>query len=262
MPAHLVKQIAVLATLLAFLPARRAQTSPSSASHSANSQTFDPHDLAGVWNPMVDANGIAIFLKGVTLTPWAREKLQAEAKARIPEVQPYMNSCDPMGIPRLLLDTRPMEFVQAPGKVIVIYEEQHTWRFIYTDGRPLATSAGHLPFGPTWLGYAVGHWEGDDFVVDTVGMNDKTGLDDIGHLHSEDLHLTERYHRVDRDTLEMSFTIDDPKAYTKPWTYGPIKYEHKTGQQWEIQESFCILAEQQQFYKQFIAPTASGQTPP
>ena len=68
-----------------------------------------------------------------------------------------------------------------------------------------------------WYGHSVGHWEGDTLVVESIGFNDKSWMDGAGHPHSEAMHVVERYRRVDHDTLELTMTIDDPKAYTKPW---------------------------------------------
>jgi hypothetical protein len=108
---------------------------------------------------------------------------------------------------------RPFEIVQIPGRVLVLFEWDHWVRPIWTDGR------GHPKDpDPTWMGHSIGRWDGDTLVVDTVGLNDKTWIDSIGHPHSEDLHVIERYRRTKHDELEVAFTFDDPKAYTKPWT--------------------------------------------
>jgi hypothetical protein len=131
------------------------------------------------------------------------------------------------------------------------------WRYIFTDGRPIPKKED-LPYGPTWMGISVGHWEGNTFVVDVVGMNDSTWIDQAGHPHSEDLHLTERYTRPDHDTLSMTWTFDDPKAYTKIWTYGPKRYILKTGTDWEIQESFCTLGDEQDFINNVRGPAEKG----
>ena len=94
----------------------------------------------------------------------------------------------------------------------MLFEFSHFIRQIYTDGRKHNTD-----LGPTWLGDAIGHWDGDTLVVDTIGFNDKTWVDRAGHPHSTDMHLTERIRRVDEKTLTDDITIEDPKAYTKPW---------------------------------------------
>ena len=84
---------------------------------------------------------------------------------------------------------------------------------IFIDGRKHDET-----LGPLWMGDSIGHWEGDTLVADTVNFNDKTWLDRIGHPHSDQLHVIERIRRVDHEHLQDDITIDDPKAYTKPWT--------------------------------------------
>ena len=96
---------------------------------------------------------------------------------------------------------------------VILYEGFTTFRQIFTDGRALPKDPQ-----PSWLGYSVGKWEGDTFVVDTIGINDKTWMDNAGRPHSDALHTTERYRRRDFGTMDVTLTIDDPKAYTRPWT--------------------------------------------
>src|SRR2546427_429563 len=112
------------------------------------------------------------------------------------------------------LHRRPMEIIQLSNEVIMMFEYARLVRHIYTDGRP------HDKFldPPLWMGDSIGKWEGDTLVVDVIGFNDKTWLDRIGHPHSDALHVVERIRRVDHGTLEDDITIDDPKAYKKPWT--------------------------------------------
>ena len=95
----------------------------------------------------------------------------------------------------------PLQIVQTPKMVLILYESNfigQTYRIIYTDGRPLPKDAD-----PSWLGYSVGHWEGDTFIVDTAGFNDKVWSDLSGNPRSEEMHLTERYRRLNHDTLEQ-----------------------------------------------------------
>lgn len=127
--------------------------------------------------------------------------------------------CLPHGIPDQMLIGEPLKIVQNPGLTLILYEEFARFRQIFTDGRP------HPPVTePAWLGYSTGHWEGDWFVVDTRGFNDKSWLDDSGRPHTEALHTIERFHRRDFGHLEVEITIDDPKAYTKPWSF-PLQFE-------------------------------------
>ena len=107
----------------------------------------------------------------------------------------------------------PYEIVQTPARLVMIFEDDiPSHRTVYLDGR------GHPKDpNPSWMGHSIGHWEGDTLVVDTVGFNDKTWLDNNGHRHTEMLHVTERLRRPDLGHLEIEFTIEDPGAYAKPW---------------------------------------------
>jgi hypothetical protein len=265
----------------------------------ARTGAFDPHDLMGIWsgaagnaavgvpchiggqptdppdpkcavpanpptgNPEIKGGGDNVLPTGVEMTPWAHARWMSQDQGTgiSGTADPY-DHCDPPGTPRALFGfIHPFEIVQVPGKTWMIYEEAHFWRLIYTDGRPIPKVAD-LPFGPTYLGYSVGHWDKDTFVVDTIGLNDKTWIDDRGHVQSEEMHMTDVYRRVNPDILEVSFSFDDPQAYTKSWTYGPKKYERKTGKEWEMQESYCTLDEQRRFNQQITDPTGQGTVQP
>ena len=112
----------------------------------------------------------------------------------------------------------PMQMYQLPDRILQVYEGgAHMWRVIYMDGRPHPKGD---QLNPTYLGHSVGHWEGDTLVVDVVGFNDRTWLDASGHRHTEQLHVIERYTRINENILHYQATIDDPGAYSKPWTVG------------------------------------------
>jgi hypothetical protein len=142
--------------------------------------------------------------------PWA-DALQRERAAN--------NSKDAPGahcLPRGLTNAGalfPYKLVQTPALLVMIFEDDTpSHRQVFLDGR------GHpRDPNPNWMGHSIGHWEGDTLVVDTVGFNDQSWLDSIGHPHTEMLHITERLHRVDLGHLEIEFTIEDPGAYSKPW---------------------------------------------
>ena len=136
-------------------------------------------------------------------------------------------SCFPDGIPKILTSPEPFEIITIPGRVLMFFEKDHGWRQIWTDGRKLPEDPPELRFD----GYSVGQWEGDTFIVESNGFNDKLWLDYYGDPHSEQLHLTERYQRLDKDTLSIQVTINDPKAYTKPWVGKPIRY--RCGREWK-----------------------------
>jgi hypothetical protein len=103
------------------------------------------------------------------------------------------------------------------------------------------------------MGYSVGRWEGDTLVVDTIGLNDKTWLDNVGHPHSDALHVVERIRRVDHDTLQVTFTIEDPKAYTSPWTTPSRTF--KLRPTYELTEAFCVPDDNLSFDKAVRPPS-------
>ena len=127
--------------------------------------------------------------------------------------------CLPHSIPDQMLIRVPMRIVQNPGLTIILYEEFARFRQIFSDGRP------HPPVAnPAWLGYSIGSWDGDWFVVETRGFNDKSWLDDSGRPHSEMLHTIERFRRRDFGHMDVEITIDDPGAYSKAWSF-PMQFE-------------------------------------
>jgi hypothetical protein len=139
---------------------------------------------------------------------------------------------EPPPFPLAGLLSEPIKIVQAPRITMVLYEAGNMFRQIYTDGRTLPREVNF----PAFLGYSTGHWERDVFVVETAGFNDRVPLDVIGHPHSEDLRVIERFRRTDFGHMEMEVTFTDPKMYTKPIT---IKVAHTLMADVDIFESFC-----------------------
>jgi hypothetical protein len=127
---------------------------------------------------------------------------------------PVFKYGDPQGFPREdLYELRATQILQTPQSVVILYQFGKVWRVIWTDGRELPKDPE-----PRWYGYSVGKWVDDStLVVETTGVNEKTWVDRAGRPHSADLRVEERFHRADRDHLELTVTIDDPKMYTKPW---------------------------------------------
>ncbi len=174
------------------------------------------------------------------MTPWGEERFKAASAGvidgqldRRDEADPVLTQCAPAGLPRIfIIPPRPFEIIQIPGRVLMLFEWDHWVRQIWMDGREHPEDPD-----PSWMGHAVGWWEGDTLVVDTVGFNDKTWLDQAAHPHSEQLHLVERWRRLDQEILEVQLMFDDPKTYTKPWA-GKRLFDLKPN--WEIQEEvFC-----------------------
>ena len=122
-------------------------------------------------------------------------------------------NCLPQGIPKISATPVPYKFIQTPGEVVILYEAFNLWRQVFLDGREFGDD-----LNPTWLGYSLGHYEGDTLVIESRGFNGKTWLDQAGLPTTDKLHVTERLRRKDYGHLEYRVTIDDPGAYTKPWT--------------------------------------------
>src|SRR5580658_9153910 len=154
---------------------------------------------------------IAADLKEVPFQPWAAAAYK-EHMDTLGKDDPN-NFCLPSGIPEKDAVTSPWKIVQTPGLIIILYESRTIFRQVFMDGRPLPTDPN-----PTWQGYSVGHWDGDTLVVETAGTNGKAWLDTNGHPVTDALKVTERFHRKDFGHMDLQITIDDPKAYTKPWT--------------------------------------------
>lgn len=221
---------------------------PSGASKMQEAPAPLSHDLSGVW--MQYPEGDVPGTPGMNtvnqrfrppLTPWGQARLDAARPLVGPKAIPGEENspslkCDPDGPPKLLNHPNPFEIVQIPGRMFMFFEEQHIWRTIWADGRELPKDPD-----PSYLGYAVGKWEGDTFVVDTIGFNDQQWVDPYGNPRSEQTHLTERYRRLNHDTLELQVTIDDPKSYTKAWISPPKLHKLEPG--WEIAEWFCVVDE-------------------
>jgi hypothetical protein len=148
----------------------------------------------------------------VQLLPWAAELL--DARLRGGGKDSPLAHCKPTGVPFVNAVVLPYKIVQTPRLVLVLYEENTVFRQIFLDGRKPVEGAV-----PRWMGYSTGKWEGDELVVDTVGLTDQSWLDGMGHPHSDRLHVIERFRRRDAGHLEIETTIDDPDAYAKPITY-------------------------------------------
>ena len=171
-------------------------------------------DLSGAWAPNAIRQNVDMIATGVQVPfqPWA-EKLYKERKESHAKDDPEAR-CLPPGVPRMTTTPYPFRIMQTPGLTLIVYEGgAHVWRLIWMDGRQHPKDPN-----PTFLGDAIGHWEGDTLVVDTVGFNERTWLDAAGHPHGEKLHVVERFTRTDSNTLQVAATIEDPDYYTKPWT--------------------------------------------
>jgi len=173
-------------------------------------------DLSGLWNKLSPkySRNIAADLKPEDIQPWARALVE---KRREDLGRDYMNVlCLPLG-PGYVSSAdstggEMMKIVQTPGLILILNPDL-TYRQIFLDGRKLESAPN-----PAWMGYSVGHWDGDTLIVERFGYNDRTWLDHDGHPHTEALRMTERYRRRNFGNLDLEITLSDPAAYARPWT--------------------------------------------
>lgn len=175
-------------------------------------------DLSGIWvliEPPTGRNRLEMFMANgarVPAQPWAEELFQRR-NAEFGKGRPS-EYCLPHSIPDAMsVRNLPFKIVQTPGLTLILYEEFNYYRQVFTDGRP-HPAATEL----RWFGHSVGQWDKDTFVVETKGFNDESWLDDRGRPHTEALRTMERFQRRDFGHLDVGITIDDPKAYTAPFS--------------------------------------------
>ena len=173
-------------------------------------------DLSGVWEPNANKflRNIAADLKpeDVPCQPWAKAVFEQRADGSHSREDPDAN-CLPQGVPKIDAAPAPWRIVQTAGYIVIAYEAFNLWRQIFVDGREFARD-----LNPSWMGYSIGRWDGDTLVVDTRGFNGKAWLDQLGRPSTDALHVTERFRRKDFGHMDLQITIDDAKAYTRPWT--------------------------------------------
>jgi len=238
-----VNRVFAIAAIFIFLSAFRIRAQMRQESAPTPIPSATP-DLSGLWSRLRDAAGTRGYENYVLdfgktdspMTPWAAAKYKITgAKYHGDDPSTVLSDpifqCFPPGVPRIYLFNFPVQIVQIPGQVLMLFEFDHFVRRIYTDGRPHDTEQG-----PQWMGDSIGKWEGDTLIVDTTNFNDKTLLDRVDRPHSAALHLVERMRRVDPHSLEIAFTVDDPKAYTKPWG---TKLVFESKPDWKIMEQVC-----------------------
>jgi hypothetical protein len=169
-------------------------------------------DISGLWEKNADKyfNNIAADLKPGEVQPWAEALYQ---KRKVDFGKDSMETlCLPDGPVYTTTPYIQSKIIQTPALVVILNNDM-THRQVFMDGRALEKDPN-----PSWMGYSVGHWEGDTLVVESAGYSDQTWLDGDGHPHTEALHITERYRRRDFGHMDLDITFDDPKAYLKPWT--------------------------------------------
>jgi hypothetical protein len=191
-------------------------------------------DLSGFWMPLEGVRhllNLAADLKPgeVPLNEWAAQ-IYAERIDNNGKDHPGVR-CLPSGIPEKLNIPDGLKVLHTPDLVVFLYESRTIYRQVFLDGRSLPRDAQ-----PTWMGYSVGRWEGDTLVVETIGQNGKTWLDMRGLPGTEALRVIERYSRPNIGRIDIDVTIDDPKAYTKPWS---VKLAWRLVPDTDLIESIC-----------------------
>jgi len=201
-------------------------------------------DISGVWQ----SGGVSLYGdQGTAAPPAAARGAAPPPRREPPQYQPsfaprqktYTAVDDPAaacllpGVPRITSMPMPFEIVQQPKKVVILYEAFHAFRII-----PIDDALKHpADVTPTWMGDSVARWDGDTLVVDVIGFNDRTWLGGVGTVHSEDMHVVERFTPRPDGTLAYEATVTDPKALTKPWTTGVTL---RTPKDARVEEYECI----------------------
>ena len=220
----------------------RGATAPA-----ANPEPAPAKDLTGIWfmrnppgknGPWTNFTYTDPMKNPPSLTAWGEEEFKKASDSNGGNYtldqtnDPVLTKCYPPGVPRVYFHPYPFEVLQTPKQTLLIYEYDHWLRRVATDGRSLPNDPDLL-----WMGTSVGKWIDDrNFQVETVGLNTRTWLDRLGHVHSEQLKVTENFRRIDRDHLELDIKMEDPKALAKPWTT-TFYYENRP--QWELGEISC-----------------------
>ena len=228
----MLRKTATFAVLAAVFAASPLSAQP--AGHGA--------DFSGVWTnfPLERTRSFqnsALRADLPPMTPWAMARYEQARPTFGPHSVPVLETNDPVydcfrpGTPRIYMHPFPMEVIQTPGRVLMLFEYDHTVRQVFTDGREHRTD-----LAPMWMGDSTGHWEGETLVVETVNFNDKTWVDRQGVPHSEQLRVLERIYLDDEDNLRIDITIEDPVAFTETWT-GERRYRRVD---WDIEEFSCM----------------------
>jgi hypothetical protein len=247
-------------TLFAQWPSTKLASAPRLPNGKVNLEapapmTADGHpDLSGIWDrgmvpgapPPAPANTLgntppagarpfqdlpSLFPDGLPLQPWAaelRKKRLAEHSKDHPDAH-----CLPLNPIQLHSHPQPRKIIQKPGLIVILYEANDGIRQIFMDGRPLPAGDSD----PWWYGYSIGHWDGDSLVVQTTGFREPGWIDEEGTPITSTGRLTERFHRLNYGTLEIEITVDDPKTFSKPWTY---KLNQRLMPDTELIEFVCL----------------------
>lgn len=273
MRKRIIGSILVLMCAASFSSAALAQstsTQQAPAKSKAPAPAHDPHDLNGVWLGGGGGGGAQQqqdLAPAAVRTEWMKAPLPLTADGVVAinahkggkgprgvapsKANDPIGDANPPGLVRTLVYGRPIQFITLPDMTVNLFEWYHMWRQIHTDGRKLPDDPDSL-----WYGTSIGKWDGDTFVVDTVGLDTRSWLDQWGAPFSDAMQLTERWHRLDRDNMELTININDPKFYTKAWTSDKkmFKLPPKGNPDAELEEVIFAPWDEQEFNKRIRDP--------
>jgi len=228
----------------------------------------DAKDLAGIWLQAgsFPGPGATTQAEPAVRTEWTTAPLPLTAegfvainahkggkgpRAVAPAVaNDPIGDANPPGLIRTFVYGRPMQFIPLPDEMVNLFEWYHMWRQVWTDGRKLPADPDLL-----WYGTSVGKWEGDHFVVDTVGLDDRNWIDMGGAPESDAMKATENWHRLDTDNMEFVFTFNDPKFYSRTWNSDLRRFRLQTkGRNSELEEVIFAPSDEQEFNKRIRDP--------
>lgn len=241
----------------------------TSASHSQvgvdREASFDSLDFSGDWDRMSSVESFSNVpggTRGEVVVDAEEAPFTAEGRARFDQNRPGygrrrqmerndpLGRCEPAGLVRnlnteIIPPHATFEIVQLPDRILQFFEYRHDWREIWLDGRELPDTELVLP---KWNGHSIGRYEGDALVVESVGFDERSWLDKLGYPHSEDMHVEERYRRIDAETLELVVTVTDPAVYSEPWVSDRKLYRlnRDKARDWD-EQIYCIPAEETSF---------------
>jgi glyoxylase-like metal-dependent hydrolase (beta-lactamase superfamily II) len=224
--------------------------------YTSATQPYNPHDLSGVWD-FRGAGGFTINNTPPKMTEWAQARYDVAKPGLGPRGAPLGNDpimrCNPMGLVRSMVwGVYPTEIIQNPQETLLLFDWFDTRSAIWTDGRKLPEDPE-----PRFYGYSIGHWEGNDFVVESTGLDERQWLDADAHPITPEGKVVERFRRVDHDTIKWDIKVTDPKAYTQPWEQKDLTANlmtHGLNPEVEMREDICIPSVEAQYKEKIREP--------
>ena len=210
-----------------------APTAKPGSTPTANSKPNDSRmpdgkpNLTGVYN----FAGLPAGTKPPAVKPGAEKFVIVRGPNDVRGRTTLGTDCKPLGIPQTYITPYPFQFIQTKNLMVQIFEYPNAIRMIPLDGRPHPVDPD-----PTWMGNAVGRWDGDTLVVDTIGFNDKTEVH--GFMHTEDLHVVERFKRLENGSLQYDVTVEDPNVWAGPWVIPSRTFAFRPEAEW-VEEFVC-----------------------